>query len=478
MVGRLFVWAAAATTAAAPTLYSQFLSGGPTSYFYATMFSGWCAGHEINTLLRPAMAVVSSVPLFRYDGTPLIVLAFALWWLSDRRGRPGVGRAVARTAAGVLIFVSLRLLVPLLIDAATGPHCLAVWGPAELVSFTAYWRIYELVPPILVLIAVRSPRRAFVRRGRLLRVTAAVLTAAATFLVTAQAAPSGRISTEGELDCAGFGDGTARHLSLAETRFLCDVRGHNDFYGLGGIEMWARSPDAVVIAQGRRLCALAQRYGGNLDTPQVKDAPHGSLRNALGPLCPVAAAWQVREGERKQAEEREYYAKGRRACAAHPPHRPRIKPVRQRRTTMWTEFWEINAFDKGLEETMPDEMPERVADLVGSAPGMLSFWAADEIGHACVTVESYTRRPPVETRRWKQVVEVGYESPTGSLTLRDGNGNTLGGLIAGGRPGSYRVRVHLRGRELVQAVPWPPDGAVEMLIMVYPGERKSSVIYR
>ncbi|MER5621841.1 hypothetical protein ABT061_12435 [Streptosporangium sp. NPDC002544] len=45
-------------------------------------------------------------------------------------------------------------------------------------------------------------------------------------------------------------------------------------------------------------------------------------------------------------------------------------------------------------------------------------------------------------------------------------------------PGAYRVRVHLRGRKLVYQVPDPPDGAVELLIVVFPGEQKKPVVYR
>jgi hypothetical protein len=140
---------------------------------------------------------------------------------------------------------------------------------------------------------------------------------------------------------------------------------------------------------------------------------------------------------------------------------------------MFTEFWTIEGWEDGYEGSAPD----LVEELVGSAPGALAIWAADEIGHACVTVESYTGRPPLETRGWKQVVEVGYESPKGALTLSDGDGHRIRGLTAAG-PGHYRIRVHLRGREQVYQVMDPPDGAVELLIMVFPGEQKEPAVHR
>ncbi|MEU0565971.1 hypothetical protein ABZ297_11340 [Nonomuraea sp. NPDC005983] len=185
------------------------------------------------------------------------------------------------------------------------------------------------------------------------------------------------------------------------------------------------------------------------------------------------ARWQEQEGARKQAEEAAYHAARDKACARHRLHRPKIKPVRQRRATMWTEFWTILGWEEEYEGTVPD----LVEELVGSERGGLAIWAADEIGHACVTVESYRRRPPLEIKGWDEVVEVGYASPSGTLTLSDGNGDSLTGLTTAG-PGAYRVRVHLRGRKLVYQVPDPPDGAVELLIMVFPGEQKKPVVYR
>ncbi|WP_327581228.1 hypothetical protein OHA25_35275 [Nonomuraea sp. NBC_00507] len=103
-----------------------------------------------------------------------------------------------------------------------------------------------------------------------------------------------------------------------------------------------------------------------------------------------------------------------------------IKPVRQKHATVFTEFWTIHGYEEEYEGADPD----LVEELVGSEPGALAIWAADEIGHACVTVESYRRRPPLETKGWDEVVEVGYDSPRGTLALSDLQGTTVTGLTA------------------------------------------------
>ncbi|TQS24506.1 hypothetical protein [Microbispora sp. KK1-11] len=469
------LWAAATLTAAAPALYFwavSILTGDDGSRSYWSMSSGSCLGWDIYDQVSPWASPIKAFPLFSYDGAPLIVLGFAGWCLSLRSGRAGPGRVVGRCVAVVLLVLNLPdFLLPAL-DAALGPACTQIWGPPELLSWQIGRGLYDCLPPVLVLFAVRAPRRAFVRRGAVVRTTAAVLAVTAVVLLPAASAPPGKVSAQWELGCPGFGDGTVKGSSATEQRFLCVVRSHDHRYG-SGLERWDEVSDQAVLDQGRYLCALATRHGGDVGARAVDEAPQASLAIALPSLCPAVARAQQAEEDRRQAESDAYVAREERACAAHPRHRPKIRPVRQRRATFWTEFWTIEGWEDGYEGNPPDLLK----DLVGSGRGALAIWAADEAGSACVTVESYTRRPPLETRGWDEVVEVGYESPSGSLQLGGGEGPTLKGLTTRG-PGSYRVRVHLRGRELVYQVPYPPPGAVELLVMVFPGTAKKPVVYK
>ncbi|MEU7941383.1 hypothetical protein [Microbispora bryophytorum] len=469
------LWAAATLTAAAPSLFFWViwtLTGDYGSRSYLSMSSGSCLGWDIYVQVSPWAYPVKAFPLFSYGGAPLIVLGFAGWCLSLRSGRTGLGRMIGRCVAVVLLVLNLPdLLLPTL-DAALGPACTQIWGPPELLSQQFAWGLYDCVPPILVLLAVRAPRRAFVRRGPVVRTAADVLAVTAVVLLPAASAPPGKVSAQWELGCPGFGDDTATRLNSAEKDFLCTVRGYDRPYD-SGVEGWDEVSDQDVLAQGRHLCALATRRGGDIAARAVSEAPQASLAGALPSLCPAVARAQQAEADRRQAESDAYVAQKERACAAHPRHRPKIEPVRQRRATLWTEFWTIDGWEDGYEGNPPD----LVEELVGSGRGTLAIWAADEIGHACVTVESYTRRPPLETRGWEEVVEVGYESPTGSLELVDGDGTSLKGLTTRG-PGSYRVRVHLRGRELVTQTVDAPDGAVELLVQVFPGTAKKPVVYK
>ncbi|MEU8192686.1 hypothetical protein AB0C10_02770 [Microbispora amethystogenes] len=472
------LWAAAVLTAAAPTLYflvaSILTGGGETVEGFITAVSFECPGWAIyDRVYFPADQVIG-FPLLATDGAPLIVLGFAGWWLSVRKGRLRLGGIIGRSVAVVLLVRYLpEFLLPTL-DAVLGPACRQQWGPPGLFDSLVGWGLYDSLPPLLILLAVRAPRRGFVRRGPVARTAAAVLAAAAVVLLPAASAAAGRVSTARELGCAGYGDGTVTGLTTAERLFLCAVRGHglptDPSYG-SPVEEWDEVTDEIVLAQGRHLCALATRHGGDLGARAVQEPPQASLAIALSSLCPPVARVRQAEDERRQ-EVDAYVARKERACAAHPRHRPRIRPVRQRRATLWAEFRTIEGWEDGYGGNPPD----LVRNLVGTGRGMLTIWAADEAGPACVTAESYTRRPPPETKGWEEVVEVGYESPSGSLMLGR-EGPTLEGLTTRG-PGSYRIRVHLRGRKLATRMPDPPDGAVRILVEVFPGRAKKTVVYK
>jgi hypothetical protein len=95
--------------------------------------------------------------------------------------------------------------------------------------------------------------------------------------------------------------------------------------------------------------------------------------------------------------------------------------------------------------------------------------------HVCVTLETYTRRPPVETKGWDHVVEVGFDNRSGEMKFMDGlSGTELPDLSLNGRKGHYRIRVHLAW------FPWKGDeyGTQRLLIMAYSGPGDRVVVYR
>ncbi|MGW5159517.1 hypothetical protein ACWEPN_28920 [Nonomuraea wenchangensis] len=238
--------------------------------------------------------------------------------------------------------------------------------------------------------------------------------------------------------------------------YLCAVRQHQ------ALGFAATTPDQVVLAHGRRLCAAYTRAD-----PAVR-----GLGWALAGICPAADADARAEQAAEDREFADFQAEERRKCAATPRHRPLIRPAKAIRLKEpeWPEA--------GLElyDEYATEGGGTTAGPVESGPGHVRVSTLSSF-HVCVTLETYPRRPPVETKGWDDVVEVGYLNRTGEMIFMDGlSGSTLPDLSLGGRKGHYRIRVHYAW------FPWKGgeegDGTQRLLIMAYPGPGDQVTTYR
>ncbi|MEV4096736.1 hypothetical protein [Streptosporangium saharense] len=393
------LWAAAILTAAAPSAWFWIVatlsneSGGSYSSLIVAM-GGICPGFELDLRLQILLTPLRDFPLMEYGAAPLIALSWGGVLLARRIGRPRLGRILPYLTVALLVVSNLPSPLLFVLDMARDPACAGNWGPPEITTWNNVMGLYALVPAVLVLLAPRTPGA---RRGRLARVGVSLVLAAPVLLCVTASSPAGKVSAPRDLECLGFDDGAPSRLTKQDRRFLCAIR---DGLTDETVPELAKMPDRELLAYGDRLCELAVRNGGNLRAPELERAmgriqDTSALTGALTGRCPVVAQAIEEEDQRMKAENDAYVATAKRRCAAQPRHRPRIKPVRRASATMWTEFWYINAWDEGNEGESTGKM---VADLVGSSPGALDVWAADEIGHACVTGESYRRRPPVETR--------------------------------------------------------------------------------
>lgn len=469
------LWAAAILTAAAPSAWFWIVvtlsneSNSTYSSLIVTM-GGICPGFELDLRLWALLIPLRDFPLMEYGAAPLIALSWGGVLLARRIGRPRLGRILPSLTVALLVVSNLPSPLLFVLDTARDPACAGNWGPPEITTWSNARGLYSLIPAVLVLLALRTPGA---RRGRLARVGVSLVLAAPVLLCVTASAPAGKVSASRDLDCFAFDEGPPSKLNERDRRFLCAIR---DGLTWKAVPELAQMPDRELLAYGDHLCELAVRNGGNLRAPELERAmgrlqDTSALTGALTGRCPVVAQAIEEENQRMKAANDAYVATAKRRCAAHPRHRPKIKPVRRAAATMWTEFWYINAWDEGNEGGSTGKM---VADLVGSSPGALDVWAADEIGHACVTGEAYRRRPPAETRGWEQVVEVSYRTTKGTLSLVDGRGESMPNLATMG-PGDYRVRVHIRGREAAEN---SIDATVQLLIMVFPGKESKPVIYR
>ncbi len=255
--------------------------------------------------------------------------------------------------------------------------------------------------------------------------------------------------------------------------FVCAVRTYN------ALEFAENMPDVALVEYGRRLCDVYTRNDPR-ELDRVRSV-HGvdvsRLAFMLADICPPAdaavkavQAAQDREFEEGEAEER-------RKCDATPRHRPLIRPAKAVRLKEpeWPEVG-LELYEGEGGDPTSDGVYEKSSKngLVGAGPGHL-FVQTHSDSYMCVTLETYTRRPPVETKGWEHVVEVGYNSATGRMAFVDGlTGTVLPDLSLNGRKGHYRIRVHFAW------FPWKGNaqGTQRLLIMAYPGPGDKVVTYR
>ncbi|MEV0151327.1 MULTISPECIES: DMT family transporter [unclassified Nonomuraea] len=248
--------------------------------------------------------------------------------------------------------------------------------------------------------------------------------------------------------------------------FICAVRRQN------ALTFSATTPDQVLLAHGRRLCAVYTRNDARelARLREVEGVDVGNLSWVLAGICPAAKAKVTAKAAADNREFEEFMAEEQSKCDATPRHRPLIKAARaiRLREPEWPEA--------GLElyDEFAGEGRSTSAGPVTAGPGGVTVDTHSDF-HVCVTLETYTRRPPVETKGWDDVVEVGYANQSGEMSFMDSlSGTELPDVSLNGRKGHYRIRVHFAW------FPWKGEeyGTQRLLIMAYPGPGDEVVTYR
>ncbi|MDF5757738.1 hypothetical protein [Spongiactinospora sp. TRM90649] len=440
-------WAAAFVVAAGAATYAQVRE---KIAFAGTFSYAYCPGDDLSGEFTAVTQLVYGVsPVFRYAGLPVLALALAVHLAAARLGGALQGRIVARVLAALLILVYGVRPLGFAVDMVVDRYCFGYWGGwagAHLLS-TVY--LPPLVAALCVLAAVRPPRPPRTvpwyggRRFAVLRriVLAGAVLAALVLLPAAGGGPVRQVITEGECDGA-----------KGEPAFVCSVRAANR-------EGWSRASDRAIIAIGRHLCERLTNGGRDVMYRTASDRERFDVAPALPAICPRAAQYQevlaVEEAdERRHANDQEI-----RACRTAMRHRPRIKPARVRDGRLWTDHGVVETWDSPTEE-IPDDIPD---DLVRAWPGSIGLVVYSDTV-TCVRMETYRRRPPVETEGWDKVVELGYRSLTGDIEFRDMGEPVLPDLAFHGK-GDYRLRFHYAEPDFDRA-----GGLQRLLIMIWAGD--------
>ncbi|GAA2416130.1 hypothetical protein GCM10010404_88180 [Nonomuraea africana] len=384
----------------------------------------------------PGWAFYLDLPGVRVPAPLTVAVGFVVWAVLAHRGLLRLGRVVGWLAAAGVGWSSVAALGAALYDTSAGGRCGELWGK----MLSPPWQALDVLIAVLIVLAVRT------ERGLVLRTASAV-----TALVFLATLPTGAAVLPRVTPAEAEGCESAE----GERAFVCAVR-----------ELlpasYASLPDHRLVAEGRTWCEVIMRdspeelsrVGGSIGQSLYS----GSIPDALTAICPELGRWRANKELREEEENDRFVTAAERRCAGLPPHRPLARTVtRARATAVWSDYGAIELAEGEIDVAAAlDDAFEN--GVVGTSPGQVAILTADEAMHVCVAVEVYGRRPPVETRGWRKVVETGYTSRSGRLAFDDERT-----ALSTNGPGRYRLRVHMRIHD-------EEDAGQEFLIMVFPGK--------
>ena len=138
--------------------------------------------------------------------------------------------------------------------------------------------------------------------------------------------------------------------------------------------------------------------------------------------------------------------------------------------------------DTAMLGDLPDEVFTGGNGLISVRPGIAVVHAGTHTGPVRVTVQPRTSPAPLaDLGQWEEVVEASFATQTGQVLVEEWGGparDDLGNLVAAG-PGSYRLRVHARGRDQAHALVVAPEQPLEEhLIITWPAPAADEAILK
>ncbi|MFF4675182.1 hypothetical protein ACFY1C_36465 [Streptomyces sp. NPDC001279] len=149
---------------------------------------------------------------------------------------------------------------------------------------------------------------------------------------------------------------------------------------------------------------------------------------------------------------------------------------------VWVYARQFYVVDPELGTDQAPDISDASNGLIAVAEDGAGILTGLTVGPVEVTVTTHQSEPPLEGD-WDEVVETSFTSSTGSALVtswEDGGVEDLPDLAAAG-PGSYRMRVHARGRDAgrVEDSLGPDDDPVEMyLLQAWPAPAADEQVIR
>jgi hypothetical protein len=139
-------------------------------------------------------------------------------------------------------------------------------------------------------------------------------------------------------------------------------------------------------------------------------------------------------------------------------------------TTVFVSYHQCYLIDGsvGIHEVPLDELLRGGNGLIAVTSGVAVVHTGTHTGRIRATADPRQAPPSLDLAAWQEVVEVSFTSTTGQVWLVEWGGLTRPDLpnLAQAGPGSYRLRVHARGRDQAAALPVGPEEPLEEFLLV------------
>lgn len=124
--------------------------------------------------------------------------------------------------------------------------------------------------------------------------------------------------------------------------------------------------------------------------------------------------------------------------------------------------------------------PVAPGGLTETIPGFVVVYTGTNQGPVWVTVQVHQAAPPLELASWEDVAEVSFTAPNGQTTIQEWGGDVhqeLPNLTPAG-PGTYRLRLHVRGRDRGREEVSPEEPVEEHLLAIWPAPPAPEVVHK
>ncbi|MBB5957425.1 hypothetical protein FHS29_004020 [Saccharothrix tamanrassetensis] len=126
------------------------------------------------------------------------------------------------------------------------------------------------------------------------------------------------------------------------------------------------------------------------------------------------------------------------------------EPVRNAHALLRLSYHQFELVDRGMDGTSPPTLDAAHANgLVAAQRGAAVVLASIHTGYVDLSVDLHDHAPEPDTAPWDDVVEISLDAPHGEVRAAGLMSNPPQGLpvLTHAGPGTYRVRVHVRGRD-------------------------------